>query len=57
MTRAQFPHSIVEIPVAQTTMNRDRTHLRRRTSGASLTFQSARRSAYVSVGFESQGKG
>ena len=57
MNQRRYPQSIVENPVAHATIDQDRTHMRRRTCGASLTFQTMRRSVLVSVGFVSQGKG
>ncbi len=57
MNRARYPQSNVHFSAAHATIDKDRNPVRRRTSGASLTFQPANRSVLVSVGFESQGKG
>ncbi len=57
MIRGRYPQSNVEIPAAHATIDQDRNPVRRRISGASLTFHPTRCSVFVSVGFSFQGKG
>jgi hypothetical protein len=57
MNRGRYPQSSVDFPAAHATIDQDRNPVRRRNSGASLTFQPAGRSFLVSVGFSFQEKG
>jgi len=57
MIRGRYPQSSVDLPAAHATIDQDRNPVRRRSSGASLTFQPTRRFVLKSVGFSSQGKG
>jgi hypothetical protein len=57
MNRGRYPQSSVENPAAHATIDQDRNPVRRRSSGASLTFQPLCRSVFVPVGTSVQGKG
>jgi hypothetical protein len=57
MTRGKYPQSSVENLAAHATIDQDRNPVRRRSSGASLTFQPVRRLRFMSVGLSLQGKG
>lgn len=57
MIPGRYPQFDVKNPAVHATINQDRNPVRRRSSGASLTFQPMRRFVFVSVGFSFQGKG
>lgn len=57
MNHSRFLPSSVENPAARTTNGQDRNLVRRRNSGAFLTFQPFRQPVFKSVGIYAQGEG